>query len=89
VALEVPWIYTEGISYSFLTNFGGVFLFILGSEVMSAAKSATSLEELEGEGSGGARPLQERGACVQGRGGKVACVQGRGGKVEGLKATRL
>jgi hypothetical protein len=68
-ALEVPWICTEGISSSFLTNFGGVFLFSLGSEVMSAAKAATSLEESEGEGSGGGG-LSRRGghAC---RGGEV------------------
>jgi hypothetical protein len=52
-ALEVPWTCTEGISSSFFTNFGGVCLLVLGSEAMREAKAATSLEESEGEGSGG------------------------------------
>jgi hypothetical protein len=73
-ALEVPWICTEGISSSFLTNFNEVFLFSLGNEVMSAAKAATSLEESEGEGLGGLEASPREGG-MHVEGGRVGHAQ--------------
>jgi len=67
-ALEVPWICIKGISSSFLTNFDEVFLYILGSEVVSVAKATTSLEESKGEGSRGPEASPGEGGMHAGEG---------------------